>query len=43
MQEQMKESKTPKYCKSFLHSFTLFAARYGGPALADAMGALEKG
>lgn len=43
MQEQMKESKTPRYCRLFLHSFSLFAAVYGGVALHDALSLLEKG
>jgi exportin-2 (importin alpha re-exporter) len=43
MQEQMKESKTPRYCRLFLHTFLLFAAVYGGMALHDALSPLEKG
>lgn len=43
MQEQMKETKTPRYCRLFLHSFSLFAAVYGGVALHDALSLLEKG
>lgn len=43
MQEQMKDNKTARYCRLFLHSFSLFAAIHGGVALSDALGALEKG
>ena len=43
MQEQMKDGKTPRYCRSFLHSFSLFAALYSGDALVKALSALEEG
>lgn len=43
MQEQMKETKTPRYCRLFIHSMSLFAAVYGGDALYKALSALEDG
>jgi exportin-2 (importin alpha re-exporter) len=43
MQEQMKETKTPKYCRSFLHSMSIFAAVYGGAVLEQAFDGIEKG
>jgi exportin-2 (importin alpha re-exporter) len=43
MQEQMKETKTPKYCRCFLHTIALFASVYGGRALVEAFDGLEKG
>ena len=43
MQEQMKETKTPRYCRLFIHSMSLFAALYGGDALYKALSTLEDG
>lgn len=42
MQEMMKETKTPRYCRQFIHSFCLFAALFGGAALNDALNLLSK-
>ena len=33
LQEHMKDTKTPKYCKSFLHTLCFFAAVHGGQNL----------
>jgi exportin-2 (importin alpha re-exporter) len=43
MQELMKDTKTPRYCRSFLHTFSLYAAVHGGAALQDSLGALDPG
>ena len=33
LQEHMKDTKTPKYCKSFVHTICFFAAIHGGQSL----------
>jgi len=30
MQEMMKDTKTPRYCRSFVHTLCLYAAIHGG-------------
>ena len=39
----MKDTKTPRYCRSFLHSLCLFASRYGGAATHEALAAIDGG
>lgn len=43
MQDQMKDTKTPKYCRYFIHFACLFAAMYGGQRLYDVFEALTPG
>lgn len=43
MKAQMKDTKTPKFCRHFLHSLMLFASVYGGAALCEWLGRLDAG
>ncbi len=43
MQESMKDTKTPRYCKLFLHSICLFSSVHGAQLLHDSLEALTQG
>jgi exportin-2 (importin alpha re-exporter) len=43
LQELMKDTKTPKFAKSFLHSLSYFACMHGGKALYDVLESLSAG
>ena len=43
MQELMKDTKTPRYCRSFLHTLCLYAAVYGGASAHEALAAIDSG
>lgn len=40
MQDQMKDTKTPRYCRYFLHTLSLVAATYGGTPVYDVLESL---
>lgn len=43
MQESMKETKTPRYCKLFLHVICVFSAVHGAKLLYDTLEAMTQG
>ena len=43
MQESMKDTKTPRYCKLFIHSICLFSTIHGPQLLYDSLEALTPG
>lgn len=43
MQDQMKDSNTPRYCRYFLHTLSHFAVAYGGAMVYDILEGLTAG
>jgi exportin-2 (importin alpha re-exporter) len=43
MQEQMKQSQTPKFCRSFIHTMFYFAIVHGGKTLFEVLEAIGAG